>query len=64
DILAFPLSHGLRDPGARNGKCRDCRYLADCRGCRSRTYSLTGDWLASDPCCPLHDESVGKKAGQ
>ncbi|MFC1870003.1 radical SAM/SPASM domain-containing protein [Chloroflexota bacterium] len=43
----------IKDPNTRVGYCRDCQYLADCKGCRSRTVVLTGDWFASDPVCPL-----------
>ena len=38
----------------RKGQCRDCRYGQDCKGCRSRTFMLTGDWFSSDPYCPLN----------
>ncbi len=53
EVLSSPLLHQLKDPKTRNGYCRSCQYLEDCKGCRSRTFILTGDWLASDPCCPL-----------
>jgi radical SAM protein with 4Fe4S-binding SPASM domain len=53
EMLTSPLINQLKDPGSRTGYCRDCRYLADCMGCRSRTFALTGDWFASDPVCPL-----------
>jgi len=33
------------------GPCKDCEYHLDCYGCRGTTYSLTGDYLASDPTC-------------
>ena len=51
--ISSPLMKRLRDPGTRNGNCRSCQYLAECKGCRSRTYVLTGDWFADDPVCPL-----------
>lgn len=44
---------GIRDFTGRSGKCRRCEYLYSCGGCRSRTFSLTGSWTASDPSCPL-----------
>jgi radical SAM protein with 4Fe4S-binding SPASM domain len=43
----------IRDPVTRTGYCRTCEHLSICKGCRSRTYALTGDWFASDPACPL-----------
>lgn len=33
------------------GPCKDCGYHLDCYGCRGTAYSLTGDYLASDPTC-------------
>jgi len=54
DMLASHLLHQIKDFHPRTGYCLDCRYLADCKGCRSRTFGLTGDWFASDPVCPLH----------
>ena len=54
DMLVSPLLHQIKDFHPRNGYCLDCQYLADCKGCRSRTFGLTGDWFASDPVCPLH----------
>jgi radical SAM protein with 4Fe4S-binding SPASM domain len=46
---------------SRRGGCRECRHLAECKGCRSRSFVLTGDWLASDPVCPLNLESAVRK---
>jgi len=53
ELLSSPFIHQLKDLGTRTGYCRSCQYLEDCKGCRSRTYVLTRDWFASDPCCPL-----------
>lgn len=53
EILTSPLLNQIKDPKARTGDCQDCQYLEDCKGCRSRTFALTGDWLASDSVCPL-----------
>ena len=53
EVLTSPLLSQLRNPETRTGSCRDCEYLVDCKGCRSRTHVLTGDWLAADPACPL-----------
>ena len=53
EALSSPFLHQLKDPKTRTGYCRGCQYLEDCKGCRSRTFVLTGDWLASDPVCPL-----------
>jgi radical SAM protein with 4Fe4S-binding SPASM domain len=54
EMLASPLLHQIQDPHTRTGYCQNCQYLTDCKGCRSRTFVLTGDWFASDSVCPLH----------
>jgi radical SAM protein with 4Fe4S-binding SPASM domain len=41
----------LRDPGALEGKCGDCRFQALCGGCRARAYAATGSFLADEPFC-------------
>jgi len=53
EVLDSPFMRQIKEPENRTGQCQDCRYVADCKGCRSRTFMLTGDWFASDPCCPL-----------
>lgn len=51
--LASPLMEKIRSHTSRTGECKDCKYLIGCKGCRSRTFVLTGDWFAADPVCPL-----------
>lgn len=63
EVLSSPFFHQLKGPKTRTGYCRSCQYLEDCKGCRSRTFVLTGDWFASDPCCPLSLKLVTKKEG-
>ena len=46
-----PLFTLLRDPGALEGKCGECRYEAICGGCRARAYAETGSFLAEEPFC-------------
>ena len=53
EMLVSPFLHQIKDPHTMTGYCLDCQYLADCKGCRSRTFFLNGDWFASDPACPL-----------
>jgi radical SAM protein with 4Fe4S-binding SPASM domain len=45
------LFRALRDGDQLNGKCGVCEYRNVCGGSRSRSYSLTGDPLASEPDC-------------
>ncbi len=61
DVLSSSFFHRIKDPKTRTGRCQACQYLLDCKGCRSRTFMLTGDWFASDPCCPLSPKSVIKE---
>lgn len=53
EVGVSPFFEQVRKAESRTGHCRDCPHLADCKGCRSRTFMLTGDWFASDPCCPF-----------
>jgi len=46
----------LRDPGALEGKCGDCRYQALCGGCRARAYAATGSFLAEEPFCTFQPD--------
>ena len=43
----------IADLSNRESPCCGCDYLYECGGCRSRTFALTGSWIASDPSCPL-----------
>lgn len=40
---------GIRDNV--KGQCKECEHHMECYGCRGTAYSLTGDYLASDPTC-------------
>ena len=60
EVLISPFFQQVREAKSRVGYCQDCQYLAECKGCRSRTFMLTGNWLSSDPCCPLSLKSVSQ----
>ncbi len=47
-----PLFRQLRDPALLKGKCGRCEFREICGGSRSRSYGVTGDYLAADPSCP------------
>ncbi len=53
DMQNSKFIEGIRDFSKRQGSCRECKYLYECGGCRSRTFALTKEWMASDPSCPL-----------
>ena len=46
-----PLFRRLRDSSQLEGKCGDCNFRNLCGGSRSRSYALTGNYMASDPRC-------------
>ena len=46
-----PLFRELRDPNRLTGRCGRCEYRSICGGSRSRSYALTGSYLATDPWC-------------
>lgn len=37
------------------GQCGECEYRRLCGGCRGRAWAATGDYLAEDPCCFIHE---------
>jgi radical SAM protein with 4Fe4S-binding SPASM domain len=53
EVLDSSFFQSIKKPESRTGYCHSCRYVAACKGCRSRTFVLTEDWFASDPVCPL-----------
>jgi AdoMet-dependent heme synthase len=46
-----PLFRTLRNADNLHGKCGECEYRYLCGGSRSRSYALTGDFMAEDPKC-------------
>ena len=38
------------------GQCGDCDYRTLCGGCRGRSWAVTGDYLAEDPSCFIHEK--------
>ena len=54
----------LRDPGAYEGKCGDCRYEAICGGCRARAYAATGSFMAEEPFCTYRPSDARTERAQ
>jgi radical SAM protein with 4Fe4S-binding SPASM domain len=48
----------LRDPRQYAGACGTCDLRDLCGGSRSRAFAATGDPFASDPLCPLVEETA------
>jgi len=47
----------LRDRTRLKGECGECRFRTVCGGCRAKAAAYKGDYLDSDPTCPIRDES-------
>ena len=47
-----PVLKALRNPDGFKGKCGYCEFNKICAGSRARAYTVTGDYLESDPFCP------------
>ncbi|MEG3067408.1 MAG: radical SAM protein [Syntrophaceticus schinkii] len=49
-----PMLNALRNPALLKGTCASCQYRDGCRGgCRGMAYFIEGDYLCSDPSCPI-----------
>ena len=56
-IRTHPIVQDLRHVYKKiKGTCRICRHNGECYGCRGNAFQLTGDHLASDPCCWVKGE--------
>ncbi len=45
------------------GPCRTCENNSECYGCRGNAYNITGDYLAADPTCWKHGDTVSRCHG-
>ena len=43
----------IRNPQNLEGRCKECGFLASCRGCRAMAYFCSGNYMAEDPQCWL-----------
>ena len=58
EIWVSRTFQALRDRALLKGKCRECRFAIVCGGCRAKAAAYEGDYLASDPTCPIHNGSA------
>ena len=58
-----PLFVGLRDSANLKGKCGVCEFREICGGSRARSYALTGDIYAEEPCCIWQPKMIRSGAG-
>ncbi|MFQ5894858.1 MAG: TIGR04053 family radical SAM/SPASM domain-containing protein [Nitrospinota bacterium] len=56
-----PLFRQLRDYAQLKGKCGWCDFREVCGGSRARSYAVTGDYMASEPCCAYKPPKPGKR---
>jgi radical SAM protein with 4Fe4S-binding SPASM domain len=57
EIWTSPTFRALRNRTLLKGRCRECRFVTVCGGCRAKAAAYEGDYLASDPICPLYSLS-------
>ncbi len=55
EIWNSPTFESLRDRTRLQGKCRGCEHAITCGGCRAKAAAYCGDYLASDPTCPIQN---------
>ena len=46
-----PLFRSLRDSKNLEGKCGKCEYREICGGSRARSFAMSGNLFAEEPCC-------------
>jgi AdoMet-dependent heme synthase len=46
-----PLFVSLREADNLEGKCGECEFREVCGGSRARSYAMTGNMFAEEPCC-------------
>jgi radical SAM protein len=57
-----PLFRTLRNADNLQGKCGECEYRNLCGGSRSRSYALTGNFLAEEPRCVYEPKGSGERS--
>jgi len=58
EIWDSPTFQALRDRTCLKGRCRECESTIVCGGCRAKAAAYHGDYLASDPTCPIQNEAA------
>lgn len=56
-----PVFKEIRNPDNYKGKCGVCEFRHVCGGSRSRAYTMTGDYLESEPYCVYIPKALRKK---
>lgn len=53
EVWNSPTFEALRERSRLKGRCRECRFVTVCGGCRAKAAAYEGDYLAPDPTCPI-----------
>lgn len=53
EVWNSPVFEALRERDFLKGKCGECRFVNVCGGCRAKAAAYEGDYLDSDPTCPI-----------
>ena len=53
-----PLFVALRDSKNLEGKCGICEFREVCGGSRARSFAVSGDMFAEEPCCVYHPRAA------
>jgi radical SAM protein len=56
-----PLFRSLRDSKNLEGKCGVCEYREICGGSRARSFAMTGNMFAEEPCCVYEPKRLVKE---
>ena len=52
------LFRAIRDTSQLKDKCGACEFKEICGGSRARSYALTGDYMAEEPCCVYQPRQI------
>jgi AdoMet-dependent heme synthase len=52
----------LREADKLEGKCGECEFREVCGGSRARSYAMTGNMFAEEPCCVYLPGKATRKA--
>ena len=63
EVWNSPIFQTLRDRTCLKGKCRECQFAVVCGGCRAKAAAYAGDYLASDPTCPIRPDDMQLLSG-
>ena len=54
------LLNDIADKRNLIGKCKNCKFISNCSGCRAMAYAYSGNYLDEDPHCWYESEGMNK----